>query len=42
MSAANSRVRALIGWLLRRYMPLIWAWLVFGQQTLVVLTRGGA
>lgn len=41
MSASLSRIRDLTGWLLRRCMPLTWAWLVFGQQMLAALTGGG-
>ncbi|MEE4638089.1 MAG: hypothetical protein V2J42_05070 [Wenzhouxiangella sp.] len=42
MSAFWSKIRNRIGWLLRRYMPVTWAWLVFGQQALATLAGGGA
>ncbi|MFW5816608.1 MAG: hypothetical protein ACOCVP_07095 [Wenzhouxiangella sp.] len=41
MSASWSRIRKWVERLLRRYMPVFWAWLVFGQEALVTLTGGG-
>lgn len=41
MSASRSRIRQWVERVLRRYMPVTWAWLAFGQQALATLTGGG-
>lgn len=41
MSAFRSRIRQWVERVLRRYMPVTWAWMAFGQQALATLGEGG-
>ena len=41
MSVSWNRILERIEWLLRRFVPVAWAWLIFGREVFLALPAGG-